>query len=175
MAFVSPDLAEGVLLTAETVVDGTKNTEANLNDNNTSTTAGNEIRQAMSGYKITHDLGFAVANLDTISIRFFDGVMMTGGDLVFYPYSAGDTNVVTGNEVQVTLVDDAAYQEHDISAMKGDFGEVAPNTLSIRLVADDAGSLRGRLNEIQIEFAEAAGGGLGIPIAMYHHMHHNQA
>jgi len=157
MAYVSPDLAESVGLSDETVSDGSKATEANLNDNNTSTTASAEIREGMGGYKITHDLGFAVGDIDTISIRFFDGVIMTGGDVVFYPYSSGDTDVVTGNQVQVTIVDDAAYQEHDISAMKGDFGDVGTNQISIRLVMDNAGSGRGRFNEIQIEFAETSG------------------
>ena len=102
MAFVTVDLAESVGLSAETVTDGTKSTEGNLNDADTGTTASAEIRKGMTGYKITHDLGFAVANLDTISIRLFDGTFMTGGDFVIYPYSSGDTDVVTGNEVQAT-------------------------------------------------------------------------
>ena len=135
MAFVSPDLAESVNITSETVTDGTIATEANLNDNNTSTTATAEIRQGMRGYKITHDLGFPVANLDTISIRIFDGAFMTLGDVTIYPYSSGDTDVVTGNEVDLVINDDGAYDTVDISAMAGDFGDVGTDQISIRLTA----------------------------------------
>ena len=172
MAFLSPDLAEGVLLTGETVSDGTKNTEANLNDNDTGTQASNEIRQGMSGYKITHDLGFAVANLATLSIRVFDGDMMQADKMVVYPYSSGDTAVVTGNEVTLQIVDNGAYDTINCDAMVGDFGDVGTDQISIRFVSDDAENLRGRFNEIQIDFTESAGG-LSIPIAAYHHFHHN--
>ena len=111
----------------------------------------------MGGYKITHDLGFAVANLDTLSIQFFDGDIMTIEDVVIYPYSAGDTDVVTGNEQTVRVFDDGAYQSVNLDTMVGDFGDVGTNQISIRLVAAAAGNLRGRFNEIQIDFTETSG------------------
>ena len=166
MAFVTVDLAEGVLLTGETVVDGTTNTEANLNDGNTGTSALNEIRKGMSGYRITHDLGFPPANLDTLSVRVFDGVMMTTGTCKIYPYQSDDASVNTGNPGSLTINDNAAYDTLALSAgFIGDLEDVGTNQISIRLVADDGGSLRGRFNEIEIEFTEASAG-LAIPAAM---------
>jgi len=167
MAFVAPDLAESVAMSGAQDSDGTKTTEANLNDDDTGSTATNEIRAGMTVYKITHDLGFPVANLDTLSIRYFDGVIMTADFTAIYPYSSGDTDVVTGNEEFGFVTDNAAYDEVNLDAMVGDFGDVGTNQISIRIAwIDPLGALRGRFNNIQIDFSEAAGGVEEVPLIM---------
>ncbi len=156
MTFVSPDLAESILIVTATATDVSNATEANLNDGSTVTEASVEIRAAMSCYKITHDLGFAVANLDTLSVRCFDGAIMDLGDTVIYPYSAGDTDVVTGNEQNLTINDNGAYDTLVMSAaFIADLEDVGTNQISIRFAYDSV--IRGRFTEIQLEFAEAAG------------------
>ena len=112
MAFISPDLAEGVALTSAAANDGIKTTEANLNDGNTSTTAVNEIRTGMSGYKMSHDIGFSVANIATLKVRAFDGVMTATGNAVINPYSSGDAAVVTGNEQNLALIAKSSKHEN---------------------------------------------------------------
>ena len=158
MAFVTVNLAESIAITTETATDSSNSTEANLNDANTATTATTEIRQGMAGYKITHDLGFAVGNLSSLSIRVFDGVVMTTGNIKVYPYSAGDTDVVTGNEGTLAILDNGAYDTLAMSAgFLTDLGDVGTNQISIRFAPEDIGSLRGRFNEIEIEFAQIGG------------------
>lgn len=163
MTFVSPDLAEGVTLTSPTAADGSVNTEGNLNDDNTGTTAANEIRAGMSGYRITHFLDFPVANLDSLSIRVFDGSMMSVQDGVnIYPYQSDDANVTGTNTQNLVVVDDAAYDTLVLSsAFIADLQDIGTNQISIRLACIGS-TFRGRFNEIQIEFAEAPAGGGGL-------------
>ena len=156
MAFVTVDLAESIVIATATATDASNSTEGNLNDGLTTVEAVVEIRAAMSCYKITHDIGFAVANLDTLSIQCFDGSMMNTGVCPIYPYSAGDTDVVTGNEVNLTINDNGAYDTVDVSAIIPDLGDVGTNQISIRIAYDAV--IRGRFTEIEIEFAEVAGG-----------------
>jgi len=155
MVFVSPDLAEALAISGAEDTDAAVTTEANLNDDDTGTTATSEIRTGMACYKITHDLGFALAGLDSLSIRAFDGDIMDLGDAIIYPYSSGDVDVVTGNEQTLVIADNGAYDTLVLSsAFIGDLQDVGTNQISIRLAYD--GVIRGRFNEIQIEFAEAA-------------------
>lgn len=161
MTFVSPDLAEEVGITGATASDGSKTTEGNLNDDNTGTQQANEVRESMLCIKITHDLGFAVADLDptNFSFRIFDGAMMTAADGIIYPYSAGDSAVVTGNEGTLAINDNGAYDTLLMSeGFVADLEDVGTNQISIRFTAPDSGTLRGRFNEVQIEFFEDAGG-----------------
>ena len=162
MAFVSPDLAQSIVIgTTGTADDGTPTTEGNLNDNNTGTTAGAEIRAGMTCYKITHDLGFPVANLDNsnMRIRIFDGVIMTAGGLcTLYPYIDGNSVHASVSQV-VTIVDNGAYDDFALdSAFVDALADVGTDQIAIRMFA--TGSGRGRFNEIQIEFFEEAGGAI---------------
>jgi len=160
MAFVTVDLAEGVTLSGETVVDGTTNTESNLNDGSTSSSALNELREGMSGYRITHDIGFAVGEIATLSIRIFDGSMMSVGNAKIYPYQADDANVNTGNPGTLAIVDNAAYDTLALSAgFIGDLEDIGTNQISIRVVGESGSGLRGRSNEIEIEFTQATAAG----------------
>ncbi len=159
MAFVTVDLAEGVTLSGETVADGTTNTEGNLNDGSTSSSAVNELREGMSGYRITHDIGFAVGEIATLSIRIFDGVMMSTGNAKIYPYQSDDANVNTGNPGTLAILDNAAYDTLALSsAFIGDLEDIGTNQISIRIVGEASSGLRGRSNEIEIEFTQAVAG-----------------
>lgn len=162
MAFVSFDSAQTILIgTNGFADDGTGSNEANLVDGNTGTTAAGEIRAGMACYKAIIDLGFPVDNLDNsnLSIRIFDGVVMTvGGLCVMHPYIDG--NSVHASVSQITAINDnAAYDEFLMDSSWVDaLADVGTDQIAVRFFA--SGAARGRLNELQIEFSEVASGPL---------------
>lgn len=159
MVFVTINTANSYAFITQAATDGNIAAETALNDGSTSTTPVVEIRSVMNGYKITHALGFAVSDIDTMSVRFFDGVIMTPGDIYLYPYSSADTSVVTGNEIQVTVVDDAAYQTVVLTAgFIADLQDVGTDEISIRFASADTGGVRGRFNQIELEFSGGEAG-----------------
>ncbi len=164
MAFVTVDLAERVTPISQTAADASVVTDANLNDADTGTSAGGECRLNMVSYKITHDLGFAVANIDTMSIRVFDGTVMTAGDCEIFPYQSDDANVNTGNPVTLTIQDNGAYDTVVLSSgFIGDLEDVGTNQISIRVTSAATSSVRFIANEIEIEFTEASAGDITDP------------
>lgn len=177
MAFVTVDLAEsGQFLTSAVAdpvgTDATMTTEGNLNDGLTTADASGEIRgNQAKGYKITHDLGFAVADIDTLAVRVFDGTMMSGGLCSIFPYTSGDVDVASGNGVEVTIPTTGVWTTFTGTAgFIADLEDVGTNQISIRVVGTTLGSaIRGRFTEIELEFTEAAGGGTILPQMMHAH------
>lgn len=155
MAFVTVDLAEAIDLDDEAGADQSPATETALNDGSTATEANAEIREDKSGYKITHDLGFPVGNLASLSIRVFDGIISSTGNAKIYPYQSDDVNVTSGNQATLAINDNGAYDTAVLSAgFIADLQDVGTNQISIRVAAEDAGGLRGLFTEIEIEFAD---------------------